>query len=320
MSYALSSPELYTEGLESSEGSARFGCFESSEDSARLEGFECLKGSEHPQLYPMRLQKFLARAGIASRRGSENLMTAERVTVNGCIVSALGAKVDPATDRIEVDGRLVSLNTGQVYIMLNKTAGHLTTMDDPQGRPTVKELVPYREHPGLFPVGRLDFDTTGLLLFTTDGELAYQLLHPRHRVPKRYLACVDGVLTEDDAQQLRQGLMLNEGMTLPAEVEILTSMQDPALNSHHRKQLKKLNTNERCELAAGLLPVVTTDVAITIVEGRKRQIKRMCAMVGHPILELHRESFGPLTLGDLKPGTWRYLTCDEQEALFSVPL
>ena len=269
----------------------------------------------------MRLQKFLARAGIASRRGSENLMTTGRVSVNGLVVTELGAKVEPGKDRIEVDGRLVSSSPNQrhVYVMLNKPVGYLTTMDDPQGRPTVKELVPCLEHPGLFPVGRLDFDSTGLLLFMTDGELAYRLLHPRNQVPKRYLVRVDGVLTEKDAQMLRQGIVLNDGMTLPAEVEILTPGQDPALNAHHRKQLKKPNTNERCEIAAGSLPVVTTELAITITEGRKRQIKRMCAEVGHPVLELHRESFGPLALGELEPGVWRYLTATEQAALNTLP-
>lgn len=265
--------------------------------------------------YPMRLQKFLARAGVASRRGSEDLMTAGRVTVNHEVVSELGSKVDPQKDEVRIDGKLVRLSDGNSYLMLNKPAGYLTTMDDPQGRPTVVELLPEQRAAGLFPVGRLDYDTTGLLLFSTDGELAHQLLHPRHHVPKRYVAVVDGVLTEEDAQQLRQGVLLNDGPTKPAKVEILSPYQDEELNKKHLKQLKKLNTNERIMVAAGELPVVTTEVAITISEGRKRQVKRMFSLVGHPVLELKRQAFGPLELGDLPLGVSRELTEEEVTAL-----
>ena len=144
------------------------------------------------RIVPMRLQKFLARAGAASRRGSENLMTAGRVTVNGQVVTELGSKVDPLVDEVAVDGVPVYLAQGPVTIMLHKPAGYVTTMSDPQGRPTVAELVPTDRFPGLFPIGRLDFDTTGLLLFSTDGELGNGLLHPRHHVEKRYLALVNG--------------------------------------------------------------------------------------------------------------------------------
>ena len=141
-----------------------------------------------PRIVPMRLQKFLARAGVASRRGSENLMTAERVTVNGRVVTELGSKVDPLVDEVAVDGKVVRLADGPVTLMLHKPAGFVTTMSDPQGRPTVAELVPTEACPGLFPVGRLDADTTGLLLFSTDGELGNGLLHPKRHVVKRYLA------------------------------------------------------------------------------------------------------------------------------------
>ena len=259
----------------------------------------------------MRLQKFLARAGAASRRGSEDLMTAGRVRVNGAVVCELGSKVDPSVDVVEVDGIPVSLRDTHTYLMLNKPPGFLTTMDDPHGRPTVRGLVPHERHPGLFPVGRLDYDTTGLLLFMTDGELAHRLLHPSREVSKRYVAEVDGVFTEQDAELLRKGVVLNDGLTLPAEVEILTPGQDPALNKHHAKQLKKPNTNERAQIVAGTLPTVTTEVAIAVTEGRKRQVKRMCAFVGRPVLRLHRESFGPLGLSGLGQGEWRYLS--EQE-------
>ena len=148
------------------------------------------------RIVPMRLQKFLARAGAASRRGSENLMTAGRGTVNGKVVTELGSKVDPLVDEVAVDGAVVRLADGPVTIVLHKPAGFVTTMSYPQGRRTVAELVPTERYPGLFPIGRLDFDTTGLLLFSTDGELGNGLLHPKHHVTKRYLACVEGRPTE----------------------------------------------------------------------------------------------------------------------------
>ena len=164
------------------------------------------------RIVPMRLQKFLARAGAASRRGSENLMTAGRVTVNGKVVTELGSKVDPLVE-VAVDGAVVRLADGPVTIMLHKPAGFVTTMSDPQGRRTVAELVPTERYPGLFPIGRLDFDTTGLLLFSTDGELGNGLLHPKHHVTKRYLACVEGRPTERDLALLRRGIELDDGPT-----------------------------------------------------------------------------------------------------------
>lgn len=273
-----------------------------------------------PPIYPMRLQKFLARAGVASRRGSEDLMTAGRVTINGEVVLQLGSKLDPTLDEVRVDGRLVTLADQWHYLMLNKPAGYLTTMSDPQGRPIVEELLPRERAAGLFPVGRLDYDTTGLLLFMTDGELAHVLLHPRHHVTKRYLVEVDGVLTEEDAQQLREGVLLSDGMTKPAEVEILNPGLDVRLNERHLKQFKKLNTNERIAAAAGELPVVTTQLSITISEGRKRQVKRMCAHVGRPVVTLHRAAFGPLELGDLPSGACRELSDEEVKALKAAAL
>ena len=276
-------------------------------------------GNEREQLmhepYPMRLQKFLARAGAASRRGSEDLMTAGRVTVNGVVVTELGSKVDPLVDEVHVDGKLATLADAWDYLMMHKPAGYLTTMDDPQGRPIVADLLPKEHAAGLFPAGRLDYDTTGLLLFMTDGELAHKLLHPKHHVTKRYIAVVDGVFTEADAEQLRKGVKLIDGMTKPAEVEILSPEQDISLNDEHRKYYKKLNTNERIKVAAGELPSVTTEVSIIISEGRKRQVKRMFLHVGRPVITLHRRAFGPLELGDLPEGECRSLTEKEVAAL-----
>jgi len=237
-------------------------------------------------VYPMRLQKFLARAGAASRRGSEDLMTAGRVTVNGEVVTELGTKVDPAVDIVRLDGEVVRLEGGPVYLMLNKPGGYVTTMDDPQGRPTVASLVPIDVYPGLFPVGRLDLDTTGLLLFTTDGDLGFRLLHPRYHVEKRYEALVDGRLFDVELAPLRSGITLDDGPCKPARVAVLEEG-----------------------------PV--TRVECIISEGRKRQVKRMFQAIGHPVLELHRSTFGPLALGGLPLGKWRMLTDNEVRSLRS---
>ena len=242
--------------------------------------------TQEPQerIVPLRLQKFLARAGVASRRGSEDLMTAGRVTVNGVVVTELGSKVDPRVDIVCVDGREVRPEEGHTYLMLNKPGGYLTTMDDPQGRPCVASLIPTDEHPGLYPVGRLDRDTTGLLLFMTDGELGAALLHPSHHVTKRYEAEVDGRVFDPELEPLRAGIVLDDGPCKPAEVEILE--QGP-----------------------------TSKVACTISEGRNRQVKRMFAAIDHEVLRLHRSAFGPLTLDGLPLGKWRVLTYDEVSAL-----
>ena len=241
------------------------------------------------QPFPMRLQKFLARAGVASRRGSEDLMTAGRVSVNGEVVTELGSKVDPKTDVVCVDGREVHLEDGSTYLMLYKPKGYLTTMDDPQGRPCVAQLVPRDRYPGLYPVGRLDKDTTGLLLFTTDGDMGQHLLHPKHHVDKTYQAHVDGVPDEVDLARLRGGIMLDDGLTAQARVRLVAERPDGS-----------------------------SDIELVIHEGRKRQVKRMCSAVHHPVIDLHRSSFGPLLLEDVDEGKWRLLTDDEIGSLREV--
>lgn len=242
-------------------------------------------GPNGEAIVPMRLQKFLARAGVASRRGSEGLMSAGRVKVNGVVVRELGSKVDPNVDVVEVDGVVARLFDAPVTIMLNKPAGYLTTMSDPHGRPCVASLVPIERFPGLFPVGRLDMDTTGLLLFSTDGELGNGLLHPRKHVEKTYRVRVKGSFEQSEAELLERGIELDDGPTLPARVRILSS------------------------------GAKRSDVEITIHEGRKRQVKRMCTAVGHEVLQLHRSDFGPLSLGNLAEGRWRALEDFEVQAL-----
>lgn len=225
-----------------------------------------------------RLQKILARAGFGSRRVCEDLIADARVTVNG-EVAALGRRVDPETDRIEVDGVPVSVRAGLVYYLLNKPVGVVTTADDPQGRRTVVQLVP--DDPRVFPVGRLDYETEGLLLLTNDGDLTHRLTHPSYGVDKEYLAWVEGRVSRGELRRLREGVELDDGPTAPADAALV---------------------------AEGLL-------RITIHEGRNRQVRRMCEAIGHPVKRLVRTRIGPLADRKLKPGAWRELTRDEVREL-----
>ena len=229
---------------------------------------------------PERLQKVLAASGYGSRRVCEELIADGRVTVNG-EVAVLGRRVDPVTDRIEVDGHLAPTRPGLVHYLLNKPRGVVSTARDTHGRPTVVELVP--AEPRVFPVGRLDADTEGLLILTNDGELAQRLTHPSHGVPKEYLAHVaNGALPAGALRRLREGVELDDGMTAPAEV----SQPEPGV------------------------------LRLTIHEGRNRQVRRMCDAVGHPVQRLVRLRIGPLRDRRLKPGAWRTLTPDEVRALY----
>ncbi|MCL2403150.1 MAG: rRNA pseudouridine synthase [Coriobacteriia bacterium] len=235
----------------------------------------------HPNSdYPLRLQKFLSRAGVASRRGSEDLMTAGRVTVNGQTVCELGTKVDPTSDIVAVDGKIMKANGTASYIMLHKPTGVLTTMSDPHGRPTVAHLVADAGQPALFPVGRLDQDTSGLLLFTTDGELGHKLTHPKYELFKTYQAQVKGKVNPSTLKVLRQGIQLEDGMTAPARIDYDGDI-----------------------------------LTLSIREGRNRQVRRMCETAGHPVQTLHRSRFGPLALGSLKEGSWRHLEAQELSEL-----
>ena len=259
-----------------------------------------IPGEDHP--WTMRLQRFLARAGVASRRGSEDLITAGRVSVNGAVVTELGTKVTLGVDEVAVDGRTVAMGEGPVYLMLHKPAGYLTTMADPQGRPCVAELVPRERFPGLFPVGRLDKDTTGLLLFTTDGDTGNRLLHPSFHVPKRYLALVDGHLADEELEPLRQGITLDDGPCRPAPCAIVD-----------RTSACELWPDDTQTIENGTV----TPVSIELREGRKNQVKRMFGAIHHPVIRLHRDRMGSLTLGELAEGEWRELEEAEVAALKS---
>jgi pseudouridine synthase len=208
------------------------------------------------------------------------LIQSGRVQVNAQTVTALGTKADPGTDRITVDGRPLRPAAPFIYILLHKPTYVVTTLSDPEGRPTVRELLPkLRER--VFPVGRLDFHSAGLLLFTNDGELALRLTHPRYGIRKTYRVKVKGVPTAETLEQLAQGVRLDEGMTAPAEVRIERSRDDK------------------------------TWLELTLGEGRRREVRRMCEQVGHPVEKLVRVQLGPLSLGKLRPGEHRPLTARE---------
>ena len=225
-----------------------------------------------------RLQKGLARDGIGSRRVCEDLIAEGRVLVDG-EMAVLGRRVDPETALIEVDGAPVGVRPDLVHYVLNKPAGVVTTADDPQGRPTVVGLVP--NEPRVFPVGRLDVDTEGLLLLTNDGELAHRLTHPSYGVEKEYVAEVEGLPTRAVLRRLREGVELDDGPTAPARATLV----DPSV------------------------------VRLTIHEGRNRQVRRMCEAVGHSVVRLVRTRIGPLADRSLAPGAWRELTGDEVRSL-----
>lgn len=230
-----------------------------------------------------RLQKVLAHAGLGSRRAMEELIAAGRVKVNGRR-AILGTRVDPAKDEVEVDGSRVPLEQDLLHYMLNKPVGVVSTASDPEGRPTVLELLDLPAR--IWPVGRLDTDSEGLIVVTNDGELTHRLTHPRYEIPKTYVAEVRGTVVGRAIKQLIAGVDLEDGRTKRAKVSLLESVRGGTL------------------------------LEITITEGRNRQVRRMCEAVGHPVKRLVRTNLGPLQLGRLKPGTFRKLSLEEVRALY----
>lgn len=232
-----------------------------------------------------RLQKALARAGVASRRAAEAMIAAGRVRVNGKVITEMGTKVDPGKDDVRVDGRHIATTAPdqqeKVYFVLNKPPGFLTTTKDDRGRKTVMDLVVGASQARIYPVGRLDFDAEGVLLLTNDGELANLLTHPRYHVPKTYLAKVKGVPSEEKLNKLRKGIYLEDGPTKPAHVEIEEKMK------------------------------ANTWVEITVTEGRNRLIKRMFWRIQHPVLKLVRTRFGALDREGLRLGEYREISKKE---------
>jgi pseudouridine synthase len=241
--------------------------------------------SEHEHtLAGERLARFLAHAGVASRRHAEELIAAGRVQVNESVVTAQGTRIDPERDRVLVDGKLVQSRQQHVYLLLNKPVGYLSSASDPQGRPTVLDLLPQEiRQLRVYPVGRLDVDTCGLLLLTNDGDFALHMAHPRYSAEKHYEALAQGQPTPEELAALRQGITIQEDdghthRTAPAQVRVLQRI------------------GADCK------------VALTIHEGHKRQVRRMFAAIGHPVRQLVRVGVGSLTLQGVPTGEWRNLT------------
>jgi 23S rRNA pseudouridine2605 synthase len=237
-----------------------------------------------------RVQKILSQAGVASRRASEQLMLEGRVTVNGETVRELGTKADPSRDDIRVDGRRIKLAAERRYILLNKPRGYVTTRSDPEKRPTVLDLVGIREY--VYPVGRLDFESDGLLILTNDGDLAARLTHPRYGVARVYEARVLGVPDAHDLARLARGIVIDGRRTAPADVRLSGAPR-----------------------TAGREPKVMSTLRLTLREGRNREVRRMCDAIGHPVDQLTRVAIGPIRDTKLKLGQWRELTDDEVRAL-----
>ena len=237
----------------------------------------------------MRLEKYIATSGIASRRSVKKRILAGAVTVNGEPVLVPGHPIDVETDAVEFEGKRVEPLTEHIYLMLNKPAGYITTRSDERGRPTVMDLI--RDLPDtIYPVGRLDSETEGLLLFTNDGDFAYRLLHPSHEIDKTYLAWVQGVPNEDAIQRLRRGITIPSGTTAPAKIKRLKASKDSK----------------------------STQFEITIHEGKKRQVRMMFKAVKHPVIRLKRIRIGTLKLGSLPSGRYRLLTPDEVSELLML--
>ena len=234
----------------------------------------------------VRLQKALAQAGVASRRASEELIAAGRVEVNGKVVTEQGMRVDPERDTIRVDGSRIPPPRRHLYLVLNKPRGVVSTMDDPDGRPTLEQYVPRRQR--LFHVGRLDTDTEGLLILTNDGDFGNKLAHPSHEVPKTYLVEVEGLLDNKTLRRLEKGLTLEDGPIKPDKVKLVTRAESRSM------------------------------VQITLHSGRNRIVRRMFDSVGHPVRRLSRISIGPVRLGQLAVGETRELTREELGALLDV--
>jgi 23S rRNA pseudouridine2605 synthase len=226
-----------------------------------------------------RLQKYMAACGIASRRKCEEIIQEGRVSVNGEKITELGFKVDPTLDKVYVDSKLIALEENKVYIALNKPEGYVSTVKDEKGRETILDIVKVEER--VFPIGRLDYNTSGLLLLTNDGDIYNKVIHPREEINKVYIAIIKGIPTDDTVEKFCNGVDIGDYITAKAKFKILDRLED------------------KCK------------VAITIHEGKNRQVRKMCESIGHPVLFLQRISVGKIVLGDLKKGHWRYLNENE---------
>ncbi|MGI5922176.1 MAG: pseudouridine synthase [Syntrophomonadaceae bacterium] len=234
----------------------------------------------------MRLSQYLAHAGIASRRQAEGLITEGKVKVNGVVVTTLGTRIDPEFDQVEYNNQIIK-GEPKIYLLLNKPSGYLCSVRDSRGRPTVMDLVP-QINQRIYPVGRLDYESEGLLLMSNDGYFTNLMIHPRYKIDKQYEVLVKGRLTPADARKLAAGIELDDGLTAPAKVQLLKTESDLTL------------------------------IRITIHEGRKRQVRRMCSAIGHDVVRLKRTAFGFLTLDGVPQGKYRLLLPGEIKRLVQL--
>ena len=229
----------------------------------------------------IRLQKYLADSGIASRRKSEQLILEGKIKVNGEIITKLGTKITPKKDKVEYNGKEVVQDEELIYILLNKPIGYVTTVKEQFGRPSVLELI--KTNKRLVPVGRLDMYTSGALILTNDGDFVYKVTHPKHEIDKTYNATIKGIITKQEVEKLEKGVKIEDYITKPAKVKILKTDEE-------KNQSR---------------------VQITIHEGKNRQVRKMCEAVGHKVIALHRSKIGKIEVKDLKIGKWRYLSKKE---------
>ncbi len=226
----------------------------------------------------IRLQKYIAECGIASRRKAEELILEGKIRVNGIIITELGTKINPSKDIVEYNNKVIEPEQRNVYILLNKPIGYVTTVKDQFNRPSVLDLVKVKER--IVPVGRLDFYTSGALILSNDGDFVYKITHPKHEVNKTYNVTVKGIINDDEIEALRSGVKIDDYITKPAKVKILKTDKDKNISR----------------------------IQITIHEGKNRQIRKMCEAIGKKVLALHRSKIGNIDVKDLKIGDWRYLT------------
>ena len=233
----------------------------------------------------IRLQKYLAEAGVASRRKSEELILQEKVKVNGKVITELGSKVNPDIDKIEYNGKEIKINKEYVYILLNKPIGYVTTVKDQFNRESVLDLI--KTNKRLVPVGRLDMYTSGALILTNDGDFVYKVTHPKHEIEKTYTVTIKGIVTTEEVNKLRKGVKIEDYTTKPAKVKIL--------KTDNEKDISRLE--------------------ITIHEGKNRQVRKMCEAIDHKVLALHRSKIAGIGVKDIPLGKWRYLTSKEVEII-----
>lgn len=226
-----------------------------------------------------RLQKFMARCGVASRRKCEEIILQGRVKINGSTIKELGVKVNGDTDKVLVDEKEIFLEENKRYIMLNKPEGYVTTVKDEKGRKTIIDIVKVNER--IYPIGRLDYDSSGLLILTNDGDIYNNIIHPRNTIDKVYIAKVKGIFTDNELEKFKKGVDIGDYITAEANIEVLRTFRD------------------------------SSEVKISIHEGKNRQVRRMCLALGHEVLSLKRISIGKLSLKNLEKGQWRELTKEE---------